>query len=277
MPNMPKLPLVVLVATLPGREQLLYRAIQSVARQDRQPDKLLIVSDQMPLSALIRDRLLQLQVLGETHFLVNTDASGAANTWNTGIRSLRNDPLDCYLAILDDDDEWDADHLATCTQVAQASGNPDVVVSGLRLLKDGVHVPQSTPTHFTIDDFLAGNPGWQGSNTFLRKHALQRAGCFTPGLQSCNDRDMAIRVLSLPSVQIAYTGRNTASWHLDSNRKSLSSHRNQSKLEGLAQFFHLHGHRMDKTIQRKFFRRAKKLFGWSQQEILNFLRTRKSA
>jgi len=36
----------------------------------------------------------------------------------------------------------------------------------------------------------------------------------------------------------------------------------------LAQFFALHGHRMNDAVRRRFFERAQRLFGWSEDEIL---------
>lgn len=257
---------VLLLATQPERTQLLHRALASVQSQVTLPDAAVIVCDG---GTLIPSSLPCLSAPPiQMHCLSNPKVSGAARTWNTGIHHIATHWPDCYVAILDDDDEWDMDHLATCLVTARQNQWPDVVLSGLRMIRDDVEQTREPIVHAKVQDFLVGNPGWQGSNTFIRFTTLLRAGGFTPGLQSCNDRDLAIRVLSLDGVRIAFTGRHTASWHLDSHRSALSTQGSQHKLDGLAHFYHLHGHRMSTDIRQQFFDRASSLLGWQQEQIL---------
>lgn len=116
--------------------------------------------------------------------------------------------------------------------------------------------------------FLTGNPGWQGSNTFVSLRALNMAGGFRDGLTSCNDRDLAIRLLRRSGVQTAYTGQWTATWHLSSTRKSLSSPRSEAKLCGLRSFWQLYGSEMDATQAEMFFHRALHFFHIERADIL---------
>lgn len=269
-----KPPVIALLATLPARRVLLQRALSTVVTQTALPDAVVIVSDgELPINGPLDPDGSSLPL----HCLANSFAKGAANTWNTGIAYIAAYWPDCYVAILDDDDEWDADHLATCLITALQHSWPDVVLSGLRMIRDGVELPREPIKHASIDDFLAGNPGWQGSNTFICLGALMRAGGFTPGLHSCNDRDLAIRVLSLSQVSVAYTGRHSVSWHLDSGREALSSPSSQSKLAGLAHFYHLHGQHMEAEVRQQFFARSHQLFGWTQEQILQRAREWKHA
>ncbi len=263
-----RLPIVGLMATLPTRDTLTRVAVPSIANQARQLDALVIVFDNATWPAGVAQVLRDLMSCVPVHLFGNTRANGAANTWNTGIEYIAQHWSETYVAILDDDDQWDADHLQICESTARASGWPDVVVSGLRMCIDGDEVPREPPLSLCIEDFLAGNPGWQGSNTFMRLNTLIQAGRFTEGLRSCNDRDLAIRVLSLNGSRFAFTGRHTASWNLDTGRSSLSSRRAEEKCAGLAQFLALHGHRMNDAVRRRFFERAERLFGWSEDEIL---------
>lgn len=262
------LPIVGLIATLPTRDTLTRVAVPSIANQTRQLDALVIVIDNATLPASLTQALRNLMSCIPVHLLTNTRAQGAANTWNTGIEYIAQHWSEAYVAILDDDDQWDSDHLKVCETVARTAGWPDVVVSGLRMRIDADEVPRAPLLSLCVDDFLSGNPGWQGSNTFIRLNTLIEAGCFTEGLRSCNDRDLAIRVLSLNGSRFAFTGRHTASWNLDSFRSSLSSRRGEAKRAGLAKFYALHGHRMNEAIRRRFFERADQLFGWSEDEIL---------
>jgi glycosyltransferase involved in cell wall biosynthesis len=262
------LPIIGLIATLPTRDTLTRVAVPSIANQARQLDALVIVSDNTTLPAGVVQTLGKLMPRTPVHLLSNARASGAANTWNTGIKHIANHWPQAYVAILDDDDQWNPEHLKICENTARATGWPDVVVSGLRVSINGEEVPRNPPLSFCMDEFLIGNPGWQGSNTFIRLKTLIEAGLFTEGLISCNDRDLAIRVLSLKAARFAFTGRHTASWHLDTGRSSLSSKGSTAKRAGLTKFFELHGHRMNEVVRNSFFERADKLFGCSENEIL---------
>jgi len=259
-------PIVLLLATLPERSQLLQRAVASVVAQHVLPVAAVVVCDggkPAPSS------LLGLEASSvPMHCLNNREALGAACSWNKGIRYIAKRWPQSYVAILDDDDEWDAIHLSACLETARRHDWPDVVLSGLRLIRNGVEHTRQPVRQVHVQDFLAGNPGWQGTNTFIRLATLQRAGGFTPGLQSCNDRDLAIRVLSMDGVRIAYTGRHTASWHLDTDRKVLTAYRSEQKLEGLAHFYQLHCWRMSLLTRQLFFQRASDLFGWRQDDIM---------
>ena len=259
---------VGLIATIPNRTDLLIRAAQSIAKQSHPLDALVIVGDIAPVSEYVRTRLTRTLSGLAIHFLNNTGTSGAAGSWNTGVRHISECWPHAYIAMLDDDDEWAPDHISSCFVCAQGNDWPDGIVSGLRLVKDGEEIYRPPPTRLALQDFLEGNPGWQGSNTFIRVRSLLAAGLFTEGLASCNDRDLAIRVLSLPSVRFGFTQKHTATWHLDSQRRSLSSQRGEAKRVGLAQFFRLHGHLMSAGNKQRFFDRALELFAWTEEEII---------
>jgi hypothetical protein len=265
------IPVIGLIATLPRIERLVARAIPSIIRQTASLDALVVVADTTPIPASIKVGLTEAFPLMPFHFLSNVRARGVAGSWNTGIRFISEHWPEAYLAILDDDDEWDAEHIQTCLTWAASTAWPDVVVSGLRIDKQGNDLSDQPPYQFKATDFLAGNPGWQGSNTFIRLTTLLKAGCFTDGLLSCNDRDLAYRVLSIPGIKMVFTGKHTATWYLAGESNCLSSTRGEAKRIGLAQFFQLYGDRMDQAIRQRFFDRALALFGWSETEILSVL------
>jgi hypothetical protein len=164
--------------------------------------------------------------------------------------------------LIDDDDEWDSNHLAACESAAKGSELvADVVISGLRIIRGGVEVPRRPLTFVQTEDFLAGNPGWQGSNTFVSLKLLLQVGGFTEGLRSANDRDLAIRILDQPSVRIAFTNRMTARWHLDSQPDAISRRGSEDKRQGLRQFHRIHGHRMSPALRQRAIDRVVTLFG----------------
>jgi glycosyltransferase involved in cell wall biosynthesis len=252
--------IATLIATKPRWQLLSSRALPSVVRQTRSPDFVLVVcdvvvdSDEWCAHALVNSRPVAHRVIS------NTGSKGAAGAWNTGLNWLHEQGFDGYVAMLDDDDEWDVDHLSQCEQVG-AQDDADVVLSGLRVMKDGVEIPRVPLSSVTRDDFLAGNPGWQGSNTFVKLEALMRVGGFTDGLPSTNDRDLAVRLLGLSDLRVAFTHRMTATWHIDTQGDALSRPGSPEKSAGLLQFLAMHGHLMSPEVMTKFKVRARDLFG----------------
>lgn len=254
------IPIATLIASKPKNPDLLRRALISVIQQYRRPDLLLLAFDRRFPEPGALDGVISNPFINGVVVLRNERMQGAAGTWNTGLSWLQEQGFDGYVAILDDDDEWDPDHLSQCEQ-AGAQCHADVVLSGLRVIKDGVEIPRAPLSSVTVDDFLAGNPGWQGSNTFVKLEALMRVGGFTDGLPSTNDRDLAVRLLGLPDLKVAFTHRMTATWHIDSQADALSRPGSTEKRSGLLQFLAMHGHLMSPDVMTRFKARARDLFG----------------
>jgi len=259
-------PIIGLMATCPRETALKEVSVPSIARQIRLPDALVIVSDRYDLSVSTLKELKATAPLLGIHSLSNTRIPGAAGAWNTGLDYIHQRWPDAYIAILDDDDAWDADHLTTCINAAAKAKWPDAVVSGLRMNCEGALISRTPPLTLSIDDFLIGNPGWQGSNTFVNINRLLEAGGFTDGLTSCNDRDLAIRMLSLHGVSITFTGKFTSTWNLNASPDSLSQAGPQ-KCKALKKFLTLHGHRMTADVRQGFMTRCRKLFGVSEADL----------
>ena len=249
-----------LIATRPRFESLQQVAVPSVLRQSRRPHCLVIVSDRRSFSEEEEGALRAMAGEMPLQLLTNRLSPGAAGTWNSGLEWLAQRGEHGYVAILDDDDEWDADHLAECVRASNQEA--DVVISGLRAVRQGVELLREPLNHVTRDDFLAGNPGWQGSNTFVKLSTIMRVGGFWNGLPSTNDRDLAVRLLSLPDLSVAFTGRMTATWNLGAHPDALSRPGSAEKREGLKMFLQRHGHLMTPDVRARFIERARMLFGF---------------
>lgn len=87
----------VLIATIPGREELLDRALGSVEKQIRQPDEVIVEPD--------------------------PDRTSAAETRNRGLSKVTSE----YVAILDDDDYLMRNHLKVLMRVAEAEPHQDLI------------------------------------------------------------------------------------------------------------------------------------------------------
>ncbi len=259
-------PIAVLIATR-NRERLLCdRALRSVAAQSHRPAAVVVANDGAPLSESVRCRIRDVAAPGAATLLQNSRAPGAAGAWNTGLQWLRDRGHAGFVAILDDDDEWDPDHLESNARAATESA-ADLTVSGLRLRMAGVDRPRPLIDALRAEDFLTGNPGWQGSNTFARLSLLLAVGGFRDGLASLNDRDLAVRVLRTPGVRATVVLRWTATWHLDPGT-GLSSAGSAAKLRGLAAFWSLYGGEMSEIQAERFFARSERLFGFDRESIV---------
>ena len=242
-------------------------SLPSVRKQSHAPVLIVLVADGCVLALEDARELAAIDGI-EFVLLQNRRAAGAAGAWNTGLEFLASRGFGGFVAMLDDDDEWDENHLAANLHAARHA-NATVAISGLRLVRDGVLCERAIPQDFTDRTFLVGNPGWQGSNTFVAMRALTAVGGFRDGLASANDRDLAIRLLRSPGIRVAYTGEWTATWHLSSVRQTLSTPRSKTKLRGLRWFWQIYGLEMQPTEAEEFFARATALFRIERGEILS--------
>ena len=260
------LPIAVVIATRPWPNLLIRHAMPAVEAQQRKPDVIVVVSDERPLSAAEQDMLRRHTPSLKVVFGQNQNSPGAAGTWNTGFSILSNLYKDCYVAIIDDDDQWHPDHLRSC-ETTSKNGQADVVLSGINVVRRSTILAKNIPDNISAADFLIGNPGWQGSNTFISLSSALRIGGYTDGLISCNDRDFAIRALELGDLDIQYTRRVTVDWHINQAPDALSAVGSEQKLKGSAQFLRFHGGKMSPIQREQFFRRMESLFGLNKMTI----------
>jgi SAM-dependent methyltransferase/GT2 family glycosyltransferase len=261
----------VLVATCNRPGLLAQRSLTAIQRQTRRPDFLVVVDDSdAPQRGDNRNIVNDLRLHGaRIVYLTNTRTQGASGAWNTGLDWLRRhagDPQSLFVAVLDDDDEWNPDHLRDCAAAADAQGL-DMVAAGLvRITGDAPDRVQVPPAALEADLFLVGNPHIQGSNLFVRLSAFLEAGGFDESLLSCTDRDLCIRLADLGWVRYAALGNPTVRHHADAARPRLSSPTNDPKRRGLDRFWSKWHGRMSEAQRRTCSDRAKKYFGWSPPE-----------
>ena len=263
--GMPEVPLVVLIAATDRPHLHLSRTIPSLLSQTKRWDALVIVDDSIASHDSIRSNF-ESAGLNRLNLIKNIRTKGAAGAWNTGLEFIRTNFGETWVAILDDDDEWAANHLASC--MAMASRQIDAVISGIITIVDGV--PASTPMHnkFRLGSFLHYNPGWQGSNTFVRLSSFESAGCFDEKLACTHDRDLAIRLLDLPKFAHVRTCLTTVKYHISSREPAYTRRLNPVKLAGLRSFWLKHRVRMNEEQEADFFRHAEIMFGFSPNQIL---------
>lgn len=260
--------LAVLVATCNRPNLLAQRSLTSIQRQTRCPDYLVVVDDSdPPQRADNRNIVNDLRLSGcRIVYLTNSRTQGASGAWNTGLDWLRRhagDPKGIFVAILDDDDEWEPDHLENCIDAATSRSLDMVAPAIIRLTGETPAPTQVPPPSIDAGLFLVGNPHIQGSNLFVRLSALLEAGTFDESLPSCTDRDLCIRLADLGWVRYAALHRPTVRHHADANHPRLSSPTSDPKQRGLDRFWSKWHSRMSDEQRAACLNRSRNYFGWT--------------
>jgi glycosyltransferase involved in cell wall biosynthesis len=254
----------VLVATRNRSELLRQRTVPSIMHQELAPSVVLVVNDGDAFPPAVCDALASIAGIASLQVLPNERAPGPAGAWITGLQWLRAHGFDGFVAILDDDDTWEPQHLAANLRAASAAG-ATLAVTGLRLQIDGRLEPRPLLSRLVAADFLVGNPGWQGSNTFVRMEALEAVGGFDEQLPSMHDRDLAVRLLRKPGVSGVLVPEWTATWFFGT--PGCLTARSEGKLIALQRFLAKHGALMNLEERAAYFERAHRMFGFTQAEI----------
>ncbi len=187
-----------LITTSMGRiDELFNRSLKSALKQTMQPDVIIVVddNDDIALSRIIKRKIEDLNI-PYLHYLSNTHTKhmSGCGAWNTGLEFLKKrNGKESYVAILDDDDEWDIDYIKHCK--SELVKTPLAVFAFLKRT-DCPNASFFSHIDLSIDKYLVGNPGVQGSNMFFRIDALESIGYFDESLPSCTDRDLMIRFIA---------------------------------------------------------------------------------
>lgn len=261
---------VALVATAHRTDLLEKRALPSIRCQFRSPDVVIVVDDSCDDGSYDRTRCvvrLWKRAEDKVAFLRNRRTKGASGAWNTGfdhILSTCEDPERVYVAILDDDDEWDANHLLRCLETAEGNDLDMVAAPFWRIDEHARRTLITPPQSLEFEPFLVGNPGIQGSNLFCRLSVLLEAGLFDESLPSCTDRDLCIRIAELPDVRYCTTDNPTACHFASGSLERLSTPGSSAKINGLNRFYRKYRSRMSDGQREAFRSRAERLFNWKE-------------
>ena len=200
----------VLIATSMKRtEWLINRSLRSVYNQENINTELidvLIVDDNkdegelLKIKSVVKELRKNLNLPTHqfpTNIIRNTATKFNSGTgaWNTGIKSIYNNHINGFIAILDDDDEYLPNHLNAC--ISNIKEHTLAVFQSLEwknhdnsIVKFPLNLKKLTPL-----DFFKGNPGVQGSNMFFKTETLIAINGFDENLPNTTDRDLMIRFL----------------------------------------------------------------------------------
>lgn len=156
-------------------------------------------------------------------FLRHEVNRGLTVTRNTGIAAARAD----WIAILDSDDLWTSDHLATGVARVEAGG-VDLVHGGSVLFESdtGVEGERRAPDARAVAEFplslFENRYVVQPSSVLLSKALWQRVSGFNPAFQHVEDREMWMRC-ARAAGRFAYTGRETCRYRKHGTAMSAQS------------------------------------------------------
>jgi glycosyltransferase involved in cell wall biosynthesis/SAM-dependent methyltransferase len=264
---------VALIPTRDRSELLARRSLVSVAGQSRPPDIVVVVDDSSPTRRHLVVRAVR-QFAAEhpsvaIQYMPNARNRGASGAWNTGIFwAADRYPKDrTIVALLDDDDAWEPNHLSLAVDMF-CSSNCDVAATGMRRIERKGHpgTEQAPPELLRAADFLVGNPHIQGSNLLVSLRALVGIGGFDEGLQSCTDRDLVLRLIDGEYTRYRAINESTVRHHAEPGRARLSTPGSRSKHQGLDSFWHKHRDRMNPEVRAAFMERNERLFSWQPPE-----------
>jgi hypothetical protein len=246
-----------------NRIELLPRALKSIKEQSRQPDFVYIVSNSTADNFQVEQNLCAdfgFQIF-KNHRTENY--AGALNTAIEQIIKENGISEDFYFASLDDDDEWLPNYLQEIEN--NNSDNFDLLAGYLLRSSKTEYNLLVLPNELSEKDFLIGNPGISGSNTFIKLTTLLKAGAFDEGLSATIDRDFFVRVfLQKPKYKIV--NKHLVTQHTDNDRERVTTNRTK-KEESLRVFFYKYQHLMNKEKKEQFFQRIEKLFSISKGSL----------
>ena len=208
------------------RPELLPRAVRSALDQTLREIEVIVVVDGPDPST--REALAD-QLADSRLRLVQLETSGGApNARNVGAQQATAE----WTALLDDDDEWLPEKLATQLALArQAPYQQPIVASRLlmRTPRAELVLPRRLPgPDEPVSEYLAcrhglfHGDGFIQTSTIMAPTELLRRTPFTPGLRRLQELDWTLRCLQQDGVGLVYVPDPLVVWYADENRPRVS-------------------------------------------------------
>ncbi|MGB3723386.1 MAG: glycosyltransferase family 2 protein [Pacificimonas sp.] len=177
------------------RAELLRDAVDSVVRQTRLPDELIVVGD-------VEDDATR-QAIADFKtgldfpivYRRNLAVPGVCGSRNLGARVASGDRL----AFLDDDDVWQPAFLESCADAATATGASLVIAPLHEVSPTGRRRVRRQPEGLLPATLFSQPGGMTGSNFLVERRAFFSAGGFDPRVAVFNDWDLFFRLVALPA------------------------------------------------------------------------------
>lgn len=196
----------VVIPTFQRREHAV-RAVHSALAQTRPPEEVIVVDDGST------DGTGQaLAVFGKRVRYLRQENGGASSARNVGIRAATGD----VVALLDDDDCWLPDHLATVTEVFTSYREALLVSTGPGFRFGPLMFGSEPVLVWALPRLLIGNFVGYSSGTAIRRQALIEVGGYDEALVGSEGYDLWLRLARIGPFALVRRGTVTRTSLADS-------------------------------------------------------------
>ncbi len=219
-------PEVSVVIPTRNRPALVPRAVHSALGQTLREIEVIVVVDG-PDPATVE----ALAAIGDTRLKVVElpESGGAPAARNHGARTASA----AWTAMLDDDDEWLPEKLATQLALAKAAPYPQPIVASRLLMRTPraelvlprrLPGPDEPPSEYlTVRHGLFHGEGFIQTSTIMAPTELWRKVPFADGLRRLQELDWTLRCLEHEGVGLVYAPDPLVIWYADENRVRISN------------------------------------------------------
>lgn len=229
-------PLVSVVVTTHDREpSIVLRALRSIEKQTYTNIEVIVVDDSSPNFALRKN--VKCAVIGFGYrglkYIENGATIGACASRNIGISCSKGD----YISLLDDDDEWKLNFLASIKQLidrfphAGAYATAYEYRSGITSVKPCYHYSHFAPDWCGIVPdyhlYAINSPIISASSVVVTKRAFNQVGMFPVGITRGEDLDMWSRIALKHDIVFKNTILST--YYLNADKRATQKTRDLEK------------------------------------------------
>jgi glycosyltransferase involved in cell wall biosynthesis len=170
-------------------------ALDSVFRQTRQPDEVIVVDDGSPEWPLLSRAIHRFE---KRITLLRQLNGGAASARNNGLRAATGD----FVAFLDADDQWQQNFLEEQAAFLTANPSVDLVYADARVIGNTPAAGRTFMTMcpsrgpVTLESLLAQQCNVLTSTVVVRRSLVMKAGLFDIALRRGQDFDLWLRLVA---------------------------------------------------------------------------------
>ena len=223
---MTRQPEVSVVIPTRARGPLVSRAVRSAFAQTVRDIEVVVVVDG-PDDGATRQALAD-QADPRLRIVELDSRRGAPGARNAGVQQARAE----WVALLDDDDEWHQDKLATQLELARGAGLARPIVSSrltVRTPRAEFVLPRRVPApgepvseYLTVRRGLFHGEGFVQTSTLMAPTALLLKVPFTEGLRRLQELDWTLRALEVDGTGLVMADEPLVIWYADENRPRIS-------------------------------------------------------
>ena len=196
------MPRVSVVIPTRNRGETVVRAVQSALAQTFEDLEVVVVVDGPDLATV---ELLQHNNDPRLRVIALKKSAGGSEARNIGVREAKGE----WIALLDDDDEWLPEKLATQMSIACCQREPNYVVTTQYLYSRPGRAPQIWPGRLPrsgepLSEFLFAPRGGFQTSVYLVPRTLFLQNPFRAGLKKHQDWDWFLRLATEPGFQLLW-------------------------------------------------------------------------